>query len=469
MPICNKKTLNGKICKRLCVKGKKKCWQHLNKKAKSVSRRRQRGGGISKCEKDASGKITCKIDDNEYIDCETIDQMMKYVRCSDSDKLGKCENIENVNLKCKLKPPISIISNKISDSEKYAIEIDNFMYNLLEFMKTFQGKDLINDSNKSPLPYLIFLENFNKFKEIMVSQQPNFTNINNINEILYNGIELISSGGEYYIFKTRVTTERKHMNLITNSEIVLRPKRRERLAVYTPGYYLNNSAEAMILTNFLSEGSKSIKPVSEYFPKIYGIYMAQRIEEKIIKKPLHEKLPDYWKDLNVCQQVEMEWMDGDMQEYKEKVPDSYIFEGLLGEWAGVTLAGIRIADQKPRNQAYKKVNYSRAYHMKKQILLFPASIIPKKIDLYPENIMNEKLLQDFKYGHALYFLNPINFVNQTNKYPELQQIVIEKRDYKEFFKQLLESFNKYVTTQKIVDLIPEDKIKHFYIPDVYLN
>jgi hypothetical protein len=225
----------------------------------------------------------------------------------------------------------------------------------------------------------------------------------------------------------------------------------------------------MLRGSILSRGNGRLRPVSEYFPEIYGSYFIQQIPAAHITGS-DSIVSGYFNPEKVVLMTEMELLDSDFEKYfaHKKIPDSVVFELALGEWAGANIAGMLIQDFKYRNVGLKEVDYYRAYHFGTEVILFPPGILPKRIDLDDLVLLKQS---DKKSA------NSIGLVESDFESLEAKQFYKEIRQARRsklltdsgFLNKLAECFEGYKTTDDHLALIPPSKIKHFYIPDEYLQ
>ncbi len=325
--------------------------------------------------------------------------------------------------------------------------------------------------------------------ENLVAQQPDFVGNTNSGDDLYSNVELIGAGGQAFVFGANLKYDRPNLGLKAGDRIALRPNTLSVEAEEWENsrtYYkktLDRAAEVMIRTHQLAVGTENQKPVSEFFPRIYGIYFSRRVPAEKVK--INPKSPNWIKKLfannfddvpyfyninKIQQQVEMELVDADMEDYFENnrsIPDSIIFETSIGIWAGVSLAGVQVLDAKRRNFGVKGVNYYRAYHIGKEVLLFEPGIIPKRLDLNDCRLLlssEERVLS----RHDGLIFNPDTYGISEEARDFLREHNRSDPDFV-FFKRLLNYFSKYIVTENSLKAIPNNLVKHFHIPDNFLN
>jgi len=131
---CNKTTQSGVKCKRICIYGKKKCWQHFSKK--SI---KQHGGSITECELDINNDLNC-ISNNDklgYYNCETNIQKNTY----DINSLNtyKCDNKTNNKYICDTSKTVNNEPNYICN---YIPTSGHIKWNETHTREEFKGKTI---------------------------------------------------------------------------------------------------------------------------------------------------------------------------------------------------------------------------------------------------------------------------------------------------------------------------------------
>lgn len=205
--------------------------------------------------------------------------------------------------------------------------------------------------------------------------------------------------------------------------------------------------------------------ISDYYAQMYGIYFG----------PLY---PSDWKYGQKCRQMrytEMELMDRTIETYwNETILDNFVFELCLGEWASRKISNIYIADSHHKQLCLKNVSYYRSYHIGHKTYLFPPGISPKRIDLDDFLVLTKddsmkrfdclNIMQSYFSVYSQFGSNNIEIKTSG----EGRSVLTEMTEHG-IFNVFEKYFSKYIVSSKELYEIPSKEIKHFYVPDEYLD
>ncbi len=268
----------------------------------------------------------------------------------------------------------------------------------------------------------------------------------------YTDIQFLPGGRVKDIFTAYIKQARG--NLLPGTKIIILAKGMLKKDFFFARDMLNHCQHLSILSNY--EG----KVIVGYYASFYGAYFGDKLSSGSYGLPID--IRQHGIDFNKRTLYnEMEYVDIRMsfydlnENFSDHIPDNIVFETDLGEWASIKIAKISHGDSYSRHNVIGYVDYYRAYHIGQEIYLFEPGLTPKLIDL---DTLNTNEVYSGFYSSKF---------NPNYKFsPEVKKAVKEMQ-LKGIFTVFSQYFHKYKVSAQ--NPIPLSNVRHFYVPDNYLD
>lgn len=181
---------------------------------------------------------------------------------------------------------------------------------------------------------------------------------------------LSSNGQDAVVYSVHLAADRPNARIPSGRAIALR--------VAKNGDKYDRDSAAITIKKFAQVQELNAKYI-KFYPEFYGAYLAKADIKYQRYVPA------------MCQ--EMELMDGTIASHfnvgndynwrrpSPKIPDHFIFEWCLGEWASAYFAGVGSSDNKMENFGVLNEPTARRYIIEGHEFVLPPGLMPKRLDL----------------------------------------------------------------------------------------